>query len=286
MRTYFLLYLKKPKAMLAIDPSGYTVKKALNVLTEPNASVDHGKAARQHKALCTALNVSIVGKTNSEKSLPDMVFVANAGLLLLGLPEKVVLLSNMKHPSRKKETTEIKKIFRALHVRTVSFRDEVFEGQGECAWFFQSKLLVLGVGFRSTKQTVKKLQGTLDNIYNAYGMAAPLVVGLQLTNPSFYHLDIAMCAVNDSECIVRAEAFDEASVRLLKQMNVRVHTLSSPDVFVLNLIPLFNKVVCKKLLLEKDRAFLKKVYQLPLVEVDVGEFEKSGGSVRCMIMSI
>jgi len=270
--------------MLAIDPSGYTIKKALNALTDPKASVDHVLAAQQHKALCRALNVSVIGEVASP--LPDAVFVANAGLLLRGLPEKVVLLSNMKHPSRKKETPDIKKICSALHIKTVPFRGEVFEGQGECVWLFQAKLLVLGVGFRSTKRTVQPLQETLDRVYGSYGVAAPLVVGLELTNPLFYHLDIAMCAVNDSECIVRSEAFDGESVRMLKRLNVRVHTLRSPDVFALNLIPLFNKVVCKKLLRERDRTFLKKVFQLPIVEVDVGEFEKSGGSVRCMILSI
>jgi len=286
--------------MLAIDPKGFTLVESLNVFSDTNVAVNSSLAARQHRKLCETLQQKkqkggvdldkrsnetlTVGSAPSNENLPDLVFVANAGLLLRGLPEKVVLLSNMKYPSRKKETKHVRRILSSLRIKSVAFPStEPFEGQGECQWFLEDKLLILGYGFRSTAKTVLSLQTTLNRIYGHYKIDPPFVFGVKLANPESYHLDIAMCPVSEDECIVHEGALTD--VTLLRRL-LRVRVLRSKDPFALNLIPMRDKVVAHKLQFKKDKLFLENAFQLPVVEVDVGEFEKSGGSIRCMVLSI
>ena len=61
--------------------------------------------------------------------------------------------------------------------------------------------------------------------------------------------------------------------------------LATKDPFLFNLIVLKDYVVTHKLRYAKDRAFLKKVFGR-VVEVDVSEFEKGGGSVQCLALRL
>jgi N-dimethylarginine dimethylaminohydrolase len=266
--------------MLTINPTGFQIKTSQNVFTNTSITIDHERAHNQHEHL----NQVISAKTFETVELPDIVYVANAGLLLRGLPEKVVLLSNMKYVSRKQETKHIKKILSSMKIRTFQFPfDEPFEGQGECKWFYGGKLLLLGYGFRSNVRTVVCLQEVLNKIYTSYNKIPPTVVGVQIINPTYYHLDIAMCEVSDSECIVHKDAID--NLPLLRKI-LKVHVITTSDPFMLNLIPLKDKIVTHKLQTLKDKHFLQKIFQRPVIEIDVSEFEKSGGSVRCLVLDI
>jgi N-dimethylarginine dimethylaminohydrolase len=266
--------------MLTINPTGFRIKTSQNVFTNTSITIDHERARNQHKHLKQVISA----KTFETVELPDIVYVANAGLLLRGLPEKVVLLSNMKYVSRKQETKHIKKILSSMKIRTFQFPfDEPFEGQGECKWFYGGKLLLLGYGFRSTVRTVVCLQEVLNKIYTSYHKIPPIVVGVQIINPTYYHLDIAMCEVSESECIVHKDAID--NLPLLRTM-LKVHVITTSDPFMLNLLPLKDKIVTHKLQTLKDKHFLQKIFQRPVIEVDVSEFEKSGGSVRCLVLDV
>jgi N-dimethylarginine dimethylaminohydrolase len=45
----------------------------------------------------------------------------------------------------------------------------VLEGQGETKWFHGGKVVVVGYGFRSSKQTVSNLEKILNKIYRSTG---------------------------------------------------------------------------------------------------------------------
>jgi N-dimethylarginine dimethylaminohydrolase len=266
--------------MLTIDPSGFRIKISQNIFTKNGTSINSQLAHKQHNQLNNILG-SICIKT---AELPDIVYAANTGLLLKGLPEKVVLLSNMKYVSRKQETIHIKKILNSIDIKTFYFpKDEPFEGEGECKWFYGGKLLLLGYGFRSNIKTVDCLQKVLNKIYNLYDITPPTVVGIHLINPKYYHLDISLCAVSDTECIIHKNATDDLP---LLQKLLKINIIDTKDSFVLNLIPLKDKVVTHKLSSSKDKHFLQKIFQRPIIETDVSEFEKSGGSVKCLVLNI
>ena len=67
---------------------------------------------------------------------------------------------------------------------------------------------------------------------------------------------------------------------------VKVHELTTTDDFVMNMVVLPHKIITHQLLLKKDRRFIEKHGRRPVVEVDVSEFEKAGGSVGCMVLML
>jgi N-dimethylarginine dimethylaminohydrolase len=268
--------------ILAVNAKSFLIQQSQNVYTEAYDIVDRPKALEQHASLCKAVGARVLQPP--DENLPDLVFLANSGLFLPRLPEKVVLLSNMKYASRARETDWIEQKFNTLKIKTIRFPStNFFEGQGECVWMHNGRVLLFGYGYRSTAGTVKTLQRVLNRIYEAYGVEPPFVLALKLSRPNFYHLDLALLAISPTTCIVQ----DEAISNLKKlQKYVAVHVLKTSDRFVLNSVVLPDKVVTHQLKNMRDRRFLEKYAQRPVVEVNVSEFEKSGGSVACLLFKM
>jgi N-dimethylarginine dimethylaminohydrolase len=216
--------------------------------------------------------------------MPDIVFVANAGLVLPRLPEKVIIMSHMKFPSRQKETAPLKKAFDEIGFKTVDFPNEVFEGQGEAHWFHNGRLLLVGYGQRCTAKSVTMLRRLIGQIYRSYGVEPPMVIGVQLESPYLYHLDMAMLAVNATTAVVHEAAFSKASIRKLKTF-VKLAQIRVDDPFCLNGICTASKLYVHTLN-PAIYNLLKAITGLAIVENDVSEFEKAGGSVRCMVLSV
>jgi N-dimethylarginine dimethylaminohydrolase len=261
-----------------ISPEGYDNDVGLNELSS-SKPVDKGLALVQHKALCRELGV--IPHKPPNLHLPDFVYTANTGILLPRLPIKLVLLANMAN-ERFRETPFVKKDLERMGFETVAFPGpEYWEGEGECCFFHDGHVMVLGYGYRATAATVPKMQRVLDTIYRRFGVAPPLVVGVRLASPSFYHLDIALCRISETQCLVQ-----KGSLRNMKKLRqyLDVVEMESNDPLCLNLIVLKDRVVTHTLN-AKDRKFLKKIYG-NVVEMDVSEFEKGGGSVRCMVLRL
>ena len=269
--------------MLSVTPKGYSIESSLNVFTDVSeARIDSTLAAEQHANLCRETNAMVLDAPR--QTLPDLVFTANSGLWLPRLPERVVLLSNMKYASRARETPWLEAQMNALGIKTIRFpKAHPYEGQGESAWFHEGKLLLVGYGYRSTGKTIPALQRLLNRVYAAYGVEPPFVLGAKLADPKFYHLDLAMAAVSHSACMVRRGSI--TNIETIKNY-VKVHELTTTDDFVMNIVVLPHKIITHQLLLKKDRRFIEKHGRRPVVEVDVSEFEKAGGSVGCMVLMV
>jgi N-dimethylarginine dimethylaminohydrolase len=267
------------------SPHHFDVTKEVvgeNVYVDGKTVVDKERARKQHRELCRVLStpVSLV-----DTKLPDQVFVANAGLTLPRLPRKVVVLSHLKYAVRKPEVPFFQRWLEARGVQCVQFpKSHVFEGQGECKWFHNGRLLVVGYGFRCTKESVGVLRNLIEDVYSDFGVEPPVVVGLELSSPLFYHMDLAMAERSASSCVAHKGAFvDPAALERL----VRVTWWATRDWFMLNCVVTPYRVVVHRLMSEKDRDFMKTCFSpRRIVEVDVSEFEKSGGAVKCLVFQL
>jgi N-dimethylarginine dimethylaminohydrolase len=243
--------------------------------------IDRALAAEQHADLCAVLNPTIA---RFPARLPNAVFVANAALVLPRLPS-VAIISSMMHSNRKSETLYATKCLQQLGYKTYPFPTQhVFEGQGEAKWFHDGHVLVVGYGYRSSAASVTALRRLLIRIYNEHRVIPPRVVGVQLQTPSLYHLDIAMLKLGESRAIVHDCAFNAAGLKKLRAVmsivSIRVH-----DPFCLNAVRFSGGIVTHKL--HPDvRRLLRSVTRSTIIEVDVSEFEKTGGSIRCMILDL
>lgn len=261
-------------------PDAYDNATPLNELTS-DEPVDPLKARAQHLALCKLLSVTPLP---TRPGLPDLVYAANAGLFLPGLPEPVVLVSHFKHASRERETPHIREALKNKGLVPVDYTGaDPWEGQGECKWFRNGRILVVGYGFRSTKATVPQLRADINRIYRAYGAAPPTVVGVRLTSPSVYHLDMAVCKVTETAGLVRRGAIDARHLAALRRRGVDLTEVDARDPFALNAISIGGVAVTHKHRYPEDRALLRR-YFTKVVEVDVSEFEKGGGSVHCLVL--
>jgi N-dimethylarginine dimethylaminohydrolase len=243
------------------------------------------KALAQHSELVKSVKGALVYEIQGNPTLPDIVFVANGGFRLWGIP--LVILPNMKYQQRKDELPYLKGILQDIGINTVEFpSSEPFEGQAEAKWFHGGKLLVCGYGHRSTKKSFKVLGEMLKTIYEANGVAAPKLLILPLESADYYHLDVAMLEFGDS-CIIHKRAFSPASIRKLKAAlgSSNVHIIDTKDSFCLNAVVQGDELLTH-ILKDDVKKQLEDITGLKVVQNDTSVFEKSGGSVRCMILDL
>lgn len=220
--------------------------------------------------------------------LPDIVFVANGGFSLWGLPEHVMILPQMKFKQRRDELPYLKEICNNQGLIQVPFPSkETFEGQAEAKWFHNGSLLICGYGYRSTKKAFEVLDTLLKKIYKSYNKSPPKLLVLPLESADYYHLDVAMLEFGGDSCIVHKRAFSLGSIRKLQTAlgKHNVHVIDTQDSFCLNAVVQGNTLLTH--MLKNDvRQYLESVTNLRVIQNDTQIFEKSGGSVRCMIMDI
>ena len=255
-------------------------------------SVDKAKVAKQHKAVETAFQHMVTYRLpHTTDKLPDIVFVANGGLALPRLPVPLVILPHMKYAQRKAELPYLEAMFAKLGIATHPFpgsKAAPFEGAAELKWFHGGQLAICGPGWRSTRETFRRLNHLLKEIYEEYGLESPELLVLPLISDNYYHLDVAMLEFDDTKCVIHKRAFSPASIRALqKALGFRnVTVLDTTDSFCLNAVVDGPRLITHKLTDPGVRPILERATGRRVHEVDTSEFERSGGSVRCMTLDI
>jgi N-dimethylarginine dimethylaminohydrolase len=248
--------------------------------------VNRRSVLAHHHSLEQALTNTITYTIdNPDHVLPDIVFTANAGLSLPRL-SKTILLPNMKYKQRQEELSYLKEIYRNLHLKMISYPGkEPFEGQAELKWFHGGTKAVCGYGHRSTKKTFHELDRFFKKIYGIE--RAPELLIIPLASFNYYHLDVAMLEFDDTSCIVHKKAFSAASIaRLQKFLGAEhVHVIDVTDTFCLNALVDGTHLITHKLT-HDVKQILEEITHRTVQMIDTSEFEKSGGSVRCMTLDI
>jgi N-dimethylarginine dimethylaminohydrolase len=131
--------------------------------------------------------------------LPDLVFTANAAIVLDGK----ALLSRFRHPERQREEPVFAAAFQTLHAQaqldSVKELPEeiILEGAGDCIWDPHRRQFWMGYGTRSNAEAALIVTEHFE----------VECVGLELADPSFYHLDTAFCALPSGDVIYYPGAF-------------------------------------------------------------------------------
>jgi N-dimethylarginine dimethylaminohydrolase len=243
---------------------------------------------KQHDRVVDAFTASpsIVGRLPAITCpLPDIVFMANAGLSLPRLSKPLLLLPNMKYKQRQAELPYLKKIYHDMKLETIDYPGkEPFEGQAELKWFDGGRKAICGYGHRSTKQTFVELDRFFEKIY---GKEKPELLVIRLISPYYYHLDVAMLEY-DEKCIIHKRSVSPESLRKIEAFlgmeNVTV--IDTKDSFCLNAVVDGSHLITHKLSDPLLKGRLESLTNRKVKEIDTSEFEKSGGSVRCMTLDI
>lgn len=258
------------KRVLMCQPTYFEVSYSINAWMDTNNPVNKDLARRQWQRLFdTYKELSFDIQTiDPVDGLPDMVFTTDNGLVL----GNKVVLGKFLYAERQHETDWFKKWFEAGGFQTY-LPSTVFEG-GDVR-VLNGKIFI-GYGFRTARQSHAEIAQHLDRE----------VVSLRLVDKRFYHMDTAICTLNDQTAMYYPGAFDKPSQQLIKQHIPNLIEASEDNAltFGLNAVSDGQNVVMSQqatgLMAQiKDAGFNP-------IGVDISEFQKSGGGVNCLTLEL
>ncbi|MCW2710981.1 MAG: amidinotransferase [Marmoricola sp.] len=263
---------------LMVEPDHFRVDYAINPFMHLDDQPDPVRTRDQWLAIVAAIEAAggTVKVMPQLPDAPDMVYAMNLGLALEAAEEgeaSQVVLSHMLHPQRRMETPAASEWFAAqgFDRRTIG-RDGVgahFEAGDAFAWRGE---LVVGYGPRTEELGLKHLSGEL-------GVS---VRGIRITNPGMYHMDIGFCPLDDTRAMVCPDAYDEASAVALLALVPEALVLTEEEAltFCANSI-VIGRTVVMPACPDRVRTQLEE-WGFEVVVVEVGEFLKGGGAIRCL----
>ena len=257
--------------LLMCAPDKYGLLYEINPWMHMEVQPDVALAAEQWQQLYRILTEQVgvqVELVAQADSAPDMVFTANAGLVVPGL----VLLSRFRHPERQVEVPHFRAWFESNGFEGKEPPEDIFfEGEGVA--LFTGDGLVAGYLKRS-------------DIRAHQWAAAELgiqVLSLELTDPRWYHLDTAFFALSATEIAYYPGAFDDYACRVLDNGFEAIKVAEKEALrFACNSIVLGDVIVvpagCPNLQTELESRG-KTVYT-----AEMSEFLKCGGASKCLYL--
>ncbi|MEB3831001.1 bifunctional arginine dihydrolase/ornithine cyclodeaminase [Phormidium sp. CCY1219] len=261
--------------ILMCPPNHYDVDYVINPWMEGNIhKSSRDRAAEQwHKLHHVLKEHALVDLVDPQPGWPDMVFTANAGLVL---GDKVVL-SRFFHKERQGEEPFFKQWFEVQGYKVFELpKDLPFEGAGDALLDRQGRWLWAGYGFRSELDSHSYIAKWLDIE----------VVSLQLVDERFYHLDTCFCPLNRGYLLYYPPAFDFYSNRII-EMRVPPEkriAIDEPDAvnFACNAVNVDDVVVMNKVSDELKEQLAKVGFKV--IETPLNEFLKAGGAAKCLTL--
>jgi lysine-ketoglutarate reductase/saccharopine dehydrogenase-like protein (TIGR00300 family) len=262
---------------LMCDPEHYDVDYVINPWMEGNIhKSSRDRAAKQWQKLHYIIKEhAIVDLVKPEKGWPDMVFTANAGLVL----GNNVVLSRFLHKERQGEEPYFKQWFAENGYTVYELPlDLPFEGAGDALLDREGRWLWAGYGFRSELDAHPYLAKWLDIE----------VLSLRLIDERFYHLDTCFCPLANGYLLYYPGAFDSYSNRLI-EMRVapekRIAIAEADAVnFACNSVNVESVIIMNKAS-DTLRTRLKSL-GFKVLETPLTEFLKAGGAAKCLTLRV
>ena len=269
------------------DTSHYDVSYTINPWMRPedwhrDEAGNRARAAASASALAQSLRAAgaQIVTVPGAPGLPDMVFPANAGIVLDGR----VLPARFRFPERQGEEPYFRAAFddlraQGLVAEVADLPHGVFqEGAGDCIWDRTRGQFWVGYGQRSTEDSVAAI---------ARFFGRPLV-SLELVNPRFYHLDTCLCVLPRGEILFYPPAFSAAGVASIRSLVPAEQLLEATNEdaarFCVNAVALGDTIVMAEPAPSLVERLARHGYQVHGVPLD--PFILSGGGAYCMTLRL
>jgi N-dimethylarginine dimethylaminohydrolase len=256
-------------------PEYFVVEYAINPWMDTSTEVDTELAVKQWDGLReTLLRLGHeVHVLSPEIGLPDMVYAANGALVIDGS----VYGAKFKYPQRVAEAVAHRRFYTERGWRFVP-PTHTNEGEGDFAYLpaHLGGLVLGGYGFRTEV-------GAHAEAQEIFGRT---VISLRLVDPRFYHLDMALGAIDDGNITYFPGAFSASSRRVLRTLFPDAVIADEADAlaFGLNLVSDGRHVV-----LNAEAGALAgqmAAAGYTPVPVELSELRKGGGSVKCCVAEL
>ncbi|MEU9158708.1 dimethylargininase [Streptomyces sp. NPDC048424] len=257
---------------LMCRPTHFEVSYAINPWMNPDKPMDAELALAQWERI-RDLYLGFgheVSYIDPVPGLPDMVFSANGATVI----DDKVLIAKFRHRERAAEADAYRGWFEANGFAEVLVPEHVNEGEGDFAP--AGRRVLAGAGFRSDPVAHEELRAF-------FGLP---VVGLDLIDPRFYHLDTALCVLDDDLVTYYPEAFSEESRKVLRELypDAVLATRDDAEAFGLNAVSDGLNVVVTETATHLIGELRERGFEVH--GVDMSELLKAGGAVKCITQEI
>ena len=264
--------LRWGRRYLMVRPDHFRIDYVINPYMSTADQPDPVLAMRQWETLRDTI-VAAGGEVEvleQRTDSPDMVYAMN-----LGLAESSgrVMLSHMRYAARRQEGLSAEPWF-AAHGFAVSRT-----GSGGVGPAFESgdafpfgDALVVGFGPRTDADTVKHFATQWDL----------RVRGLRIVHEGMYHLDLSFCPLDSTHALVYPQAWDADSRAALERIVPAPVVLTDEEAFAFSANSI---VVGDTVIMPACSVRLQRILAglgLHVVVLDLSEFHKGGGSIRCL----
>ena len=260
----------KPSVLMC-RPEYFTVSYRINPWMHPEDPTDTSLALKQWDVLYeTYQNLGFdVQLIEGLPGLPDMVYAANGGFVVDG----IAYGAKFHYPERGPEGPAYMDWFRE---HGFDVREPVETNEGEGDFLLVGDTILAASGFRSDT-------GSHQEIAAIYGRE---VVSLQLTNPSYYHLDTALAVIDPTTIAYLPSAFDEPSLAILRERypDAIIATEEDASILGLNSFSDGHNVVIAERASTFARDLADRGYNP--IGVDLSELLLGGGGVKCCTLEL
>jgi len=266
-----------PQTILMCPPDHFEVAYVINPWMEGHfAKTSDAVAHAQWNALRHAIERhATVVLEPPQRALPDIVFTANAGLVL----GTKVVVSRFRSLERRGEEPHHQAWFTGAGFKILDWPEEVpFEGAGDALFDRGDDILWVGHGFRSSAAVPELLEKLLGR------RTAPL----NLVDPRFYHLDTCFCPLEGGVLMYYPGAFDAKSQSLVEALVPADKRIAVDEAdalkFCCNAVDLERHVIMNDAS-ERLQARLRRAGFTPVL-VPLSEFMKAGGAAKCLTLKL
>jgi ornithine--oxo-acid transaminase len=262
---------------LMCEPRLYEVDYVINPWMAGNVhAASRERATQQWQALHRAVSkIADVVLVDPQAGSPDMVFTANAGLI----HGDEVAISSFFHRERQGEEPHFRAWFQENGYSILdTARETPFEGEGDALFSEDGSRLWAGYGPRTFETSHQMLR-------NAWGID---VVGLELIDPRFYHLDTCFAPLSGGFVMYFAPAFSASSLAKIEAFypaEKRILVEESDAVcFACNAVNIGQTIILNRIGAELSEQLQSLGFDV--IQIELSEFMRAGGAAKCLVMKL
>jgi len=273
--------------LLVTDPAHFEVSYAINPWMRPGAWSEnpaaHQAAARaSFEALVSAFEGAgaRVEALAGAPGLPDMVFPANAAVVLNGR----AMMARFRCSERQGEEAVFTAAFERLRARGVLSevielpKGRLQEGAGDAIWDATRQFFWVGYGPRSDAQS----PATIAEVFGQE------VVALELATDDYYHLDTCFLPLSGGEVLYYPPAFTPAALAEIKTRIPAEQLIEASDDdaagLCVNAVSIGETVIMARPPARLRRALEARGYHV--AAVDLSPFILAGGAAFCLTLRL
>jgi N-dimethylarginine dimethylaminohydrolase len=266
-----------PQTLLMCPPDHFEVAYVINPWMEGQFARTNATLAReQWHALRDAIarHAQVVLEP-PQRALPDLVFTANAGLVL----GRKAIVSRFRSLERRGEEAHHRAFLEGAGFDILDWPEDIpFEGAGDALFDRGDDILWVGHGFRSDAAVPDLLEQLLGR----------KIAPLSLVDPRFYHLDTCFCPMAGGHLMYYPEAFDAPSQSLVEALvpaDKRIEVDEADALrFCCNAVDL-DKHIYMNDASDRLQAQLRRAGFTPVL-TPLSEFMKAGGAAKCLTLKL